>query len=264
MSGKSIVMKDTTAVSDRLQALSAICSTINSTSRLDEVFAAIYREVQSVTPVIELGIGIYTEETDTIDWLFIADNGQQAPAHYTTNPPPVVKEAILRKQIVRRSGREANLPEMAARDELVAPLLFRNQVTGVLSALTLPETPFEQADEVFFHVASSQLAQALEGAFRRKYGAGQRTEDRTDEAERNNKKLVSIIEIARSIAHEFNQPLTGISGYCTLIKEELGDESQIFEDVSEIQKQAARLENLVYKFQNIAHIEYLDRPDSSD
>jgi len=76
------------------------------------------------------------------------------------------------------------------------------------------------------------------------------------EYEKDNQKLQHIIEFARSIAHELNQPLTGISGYCTLIQEVLEANNPIRADLAEIQKQSYRLEELVIKFQNIAHIEH--------
>jgi K+-sensing histidine kinase KdpD len=68
-------------------------------------------------------------------------------------------------------------------------------------------------------------------------------------------KLKSVIELAGAVGHELNQPLTGITGYCALIKEELHEEHPLYNDINEIEKQAARLEKLVNKFQNIARLE---------
>lgn len=68
-------------------------------------------------------------------------------------------------------------------------------------------------------------------------------------------KLQSVIELAGAVAHELNQPLTGITGYCALIKEEIDNAHPLYKDISEIEKQAARLEKLVNKFQNIARLE---------
>ncbi|MFQ5822649.1 MAG: histidine kinase dimerization/phospho-acceptor domain-containing protein [bacterium] len=68
-------------------------------------------------------------------------------------------------------------------------------------------------------------------------------------------KLQSVIELAGAVGHELNQPLTGITGYCALIKEELQKEHPLYKDITEIEKQAGRLEMLVNKFQNIARVE---------
>ncbi len=70
-----------------------------------------------------------------------------------------------------------------------------------------------------------------------------------------NERLQSIVELASSMGHELNQPLTGITGYCALIKEDLKESDSIYNDIVEIEKQAKRLEKLVYKFQNLLYLE---------
>lgn len=79
-----------------------------------------------------------------------------------------------------------------------------------------------------------------------------------------NKKLQNIVDLARTIAHELNQPLTGITGYCALIQESFSKGDAIYEDLEEIQRQAARLERLIVKFQNVAHIEYQEQEKHAD
>jgi hypothetical protein len=75
-------------------------------------------------------------------------------------------------------------------------------------------------------------------------------------------RLNSVVEFARAVGHELNQPLTGISGYCALIKEEVDVNSAIYRDVVEIEKQATRLERTVVKFQNIAHLDYSENVEN--
>ncbi|MFQ5601881.1 MAG: histidine kinase dimerization/phospho-acceptor domain-containing protein [bacterium] len=76
------------------------------------------------------------------------------------------------------------------------------------------------------------------------------------------KKLQSVLELAEMIGHEMNQPLTGIAGYCALIKEEIDQDHPIYRDVVQIEKQARRLEDLVFEFQNIIHIENCKKSES--
>ncbi|MFQ5636827.1 MAG: sensor histidine kinase [bacterium] len=68
-------------------------------------------------------------------------------------------------------------------------------------------------------------------------------------------KISSVLELAVDVSHEMNQPLTGISGFCALIKEQISEAEPIYQDVLQIEKQARRLEQLVNKFQSIAQIE---------
>jgi signal transduction histidine kinase len=72
-------------------------------------------------------------------------------------------------------------------------------------------------------------------------------------------RLNSIIAFARTIGHELNQPLTGISGYCALLKEEVDKESSVYQDIHEIEQQALRLERIVNKFQSVTHLDYKDK-----
>ena len=73
---------------------------------------------------------------------------------------------------------------------------------------------------------------------------------------KENERLNSLISFARSIGHELNQPLTGISGYCALLKEEVDQGSQVYQDITEIERQAIRLERIVNKFQSVTHLDY--------
>jgi signal transduction histidine kinase len=74
-----------------------------------------------------------------------------------------------------------------------------------------------------------------------------------------NKRLNSIIAFTRSIGHELNQPLTGISGYCALLKEEVDKGSSLYQDIHEIEQQAIRLERIVNKFQSVTHLDYKEK-----
>ncbi|GBD94967.1 sporulation kinase A [bacterium BMS3Abin05] len=68
-------------------------------------------------------------------------------------------------------------------------------------------------------------------------------------------RLNLAVEMAGSIAHEINQPLTGILGYLSLIKEDLSGDNPMYPDLEEIEKQAERISELVKKFQNIVKVE---------
>jgi|GEM_PF-3363204 len=249
-------------VSARLQLLSRISLAINSTSQLDDLFESIHQQVHAVVPLSEFCIGRYAEETDHVEWLFATPNGQSLTSASASRPDAATKEAILRRTLLDKRD-EAGSPGLTeVGGEIVVPLLLQNEIVGVMRACSAAGTVFSPDDSSCFAVLACHLAQVLQRTFGEEATAHPEHVGRYESIEKKNKKLISIIEIARSIAHEFNQPLTGISGYCTLIKEELDDgPERIFEDISEIQKQSARLEELVFKFQNIAHVEYLERVD---
>ncbi len=67
-------------------------------------------------------------------------------------------------------------------------------------------------------------------------------------------RLKLAMEMAGSIAHEINQPLTGIMGYISLIREETEKDSPLQEDLYEIEKQADRINDLIKKFRNVVKV----------
>lgn len=71
--------------------------------------------------------------------------------------------------------------------------------------------------------------------------------ERVDQIEKDEK----AIAYARHLAHELNQPLTGISGLISLILEETNEADLHYENLKEIEKQADRLKNMIQKFQNL-------------
>ncbi|NOY78003.1 MAG: GAF domain-containing protein [Calditrichaeota bacterium] len=82
------------------------------------------------------------------------------------------------------------------------------------------------------------------------------TEIKQYESEKiKSERLTLAIEMAGSIAHEINQPLTGILGYLALIKEDLKPEDPLMSDLQEVEKQAERISDLVKKFRNVVKIE---------
>ncbi len=81
------------------------------------------------------------------------------------------------------------------------------------------------------------------------------TEIKQYESEKiKSERLTLAVEMAGSIAHEINQPLTGILGYLALIKEELKPEDTFKSDLEEIENQAERISELVKKFQRVVKI----------
>lgn len=62
---------------------------------------------------------------------------------------------------------------------------------------------------------------------------------------RHYQKLQTIGALAGGIAHEFNNLLTPIMGYCEFIKEQMGEDSPYYEDVDEIYKAGRRAKEIV-------------------
>ncbi len=73
--------------------------------------------------------------------------------------------------------------------------------------------------------------------------------------------LKTAIEFAGTVAHELNQPLTGITGLISLVLETVDSDDANYGIIKEIENQAERMENLIARFLKITRIKrarYLD------
>ncbi len=86
-------------------------------------------------------------------------------------------------------------------------------------------------------------------------------EKRQDAEKIRIEQLETAMAMAGSIAHELNQPLTGITGLTSLVLEDLEPEDEFsYESLKEIEIQANRMRELIRRFQNIAKIEKMNYP----
>jgi len=85
-------------------------------------------------------------------------------------------------------------------------------------------------------------------------------EKREEESRVQNERNKMAMEMAGSIAHELNQPLTGILGYCSLLLEDLEPDSELAKDIRLIEEQATRISELVKKFQSVVRVKTRSYP----
>jgi nitrogen-specific signal transduction histidine kinase/FixJ family two-component response regulator len=70
-------------------------------------------------------------------------------------------------------------------------------------------------------------------------------------------KMAAIGHLANSLAHELNNPLTGITAFSQILKKELGEDHKFYPDILEIEKASLRckhiIENLLHFSENTSH-----------
>jgi len=74
----------------------------------------------------------------------------------------------------------------------------------------------------------------------------------TKQALKQSEKLASMGQLSAGIAHELNNPLGVITLYSSILKDELDDKSDIFEDIKIIDEQAQRCKKIVGGLLNFA------------
>jgi transcriptional regulator with GAF, ATPase, and Fis domain len=232
----------------QLDILYEICQCISGSSSLDEFFNKIYELLGRVMPTEVFYVGLYQEGTGNLDLVFIMDENKRYPrALAQLETETAAAQAIFKKEtiLLNRTENEINSidPEIVktfgneekiSKSIIAAPILIGDKVQGVISTQSYDWNAYNSDDAKLFTVIATCSSVVLGNLER--------------------ERLQSIIELASSVSHEFNQPLTGITGYCNLIKEDLDEQSPLFEDIVEIGKQAVRLEELVRKFQKVVHV----------
>jgi len=68
-------------------------------------------------------------------------------------------------------------------------------------------------------------------------------------------KLKAVVNLAGAISHELGQPLTGITCYTSLMLEDIQEGDKFFKEITEIDNQTTRMEQLIKKFQKITRYE---------
>jgi PAS domain S-box-containing protein len=156
---------------------------------------------------------------------------------------------LIHPLVLERSAITATLGE---------PLLYRNRLIGVITLSHLGSgRQFTEGDSRVLSLFSTQAAIAIENA--RLYEAAQLelTERKRLEAERlrlevqlrQQQKLEAIGTLASGVAHEINNPITGIMNYAQLITDTTAPESETAgyasEIIAETERVAAIVKNLL-------------------
>ena len=251
-------------------------------SDLDRFHWRVYDLVRRAIPLDAFYIGYYSEEHQTLQVLFLVDEGKQYPGFTESLESSIASHTIANREttVLNNSTDIAKLLDSDAKaigqsqkvpqSIISSPLVSAGKVSGVISAQSYRAGIYssktaKMLDAICAHVAFP-LQQAVQkqaqseepDLFSPSAAAASRTTSDYAKLTHQNEKLKSVVNLARKICHEMNQPLTGISGYCALIREELKEDHHAYEDLIQIEIQAQRLEQLIYNFQSIAQLEDVD------
>ena len=65
-------------------------------------------------------------------------------------------------------------------------------------------------------------------------------------------KMAAIGQLAGSLAHELNNPLTGITAFAQILKGELSPKNSLYPDIVEIEKASFRCKNIIDNLLNFS------------
>ncbi len=221
-----------------------VCRAIDVHHDPEKLCRELAQQLTRLFPITGLRLVLFREITGSSDWTFVHEDTETDPSR--SLPTNRLKKLAHELQSSTLLTEEA---------WLVVPLRSGCDVAGVLTAC-LPQKKWGAQQDDFLNAIGCHVGVVLERLFLR-LRLEHSQDDKSDPDE--SRKVGDILSLVRSFAHEMNQPLTGISGYCSLIRETLDSSSALAHDLKEIQKQADRLESLIHQFQDLVNVDFNQR-----
>lgn len=147
-----------------------------------------------------------------------------------------------------------NVPDIGRRRVLYLPILVKGAAIGLLAiGKDIDQSPFDEEDIMFLQTMLRHAGAGIENA--RLYEDIQRTNRKLAEALMSQQKaqahlltsarMTAFGELSVNVAHELNNPLTGILGYTELLLSSPMDENEKSRCLEDIKGQAARASNII-------------------
>lgn len=209
---------------------------IYSAVRVDSLLEAVVSLIHKVLEVDQSAVLLFGENGKTV---FNSCNGSEsdlsggfhaAAADWIKHLPVESVRPIFLRDDLRKYPCFQEIKKWKVQDAVICPLIYKNQLLGILSLTRLLEkSDFAAADihsatvfatQLTLAVQNARLYESLEKKFKELEEAYRVLNDTKDQLIQS-EKLASLGRLIAGIAHEINNPLTAIIGYTQLVLEEM-------------------------------------------
>ncbi|RMD94674.1 MAG: GAF domain-containing protein, partial [Calditrichaeota bacterium] len=228
-----------------ITSIKSITSILTSPFDFENKYSQIYKEISKLLPMDGMFLGLYLKENSLLHLIFIMNENQRFPEVTIPVESRIEKEALTKRRPVLKNNIKQSLNYLnnnhkVVRSTLAAPLIYRDQVIGLVSLQNYTSNVYLETHLEFLSLISGFITLDVINFILTK----------AREIEKNALKQL------QKVSHELTQPLTGITGYCNLIREEISKDDPFFREISDMEEQALRLEKLIQKVQMTVHLNH--------
>lgn len=161
---------------NELTTINKISAAVNATLDLQTLLKQLHAGIGAIIDVSTSQIGIYDTHSDTLHFPLAFDRGQPVSAPAQQPPRGISAQAIRTGQTLlirtpeeaRRYGLDLEAERIgngpSARSCLVAPIVFGNEVLGVINIQSAEPRSFDENDQRFLATVANQAGVALNNA----------------------------------------------------------------------------------------------------
>src|SRR5579863_3839495 len=244
------------------QLLAKLSETMSATIDLEKLCSSVVQIVVNTFNAEKMAIFLVEEDPASV--IVVAEIGFRGLRSLEPNNPLIehfnvqgVKRAFLVfNELERQSEEDPTDQDLAVlvremseiEATLIGPVFYKERLIGLFILGEKKSGDMYTEEELdLFEIVFHQAGTSMENAKLYK-----RVQEQMEELKRNqvqqlmqSAKLASVGELAMSVAHEINNPLTGILGFTTLLIKEMGPDDPRARDLKIIESEALRSRDIV-------------------